>query len=107
MKQLIVVLTAAIWLVAVFLSEAQAQASKQQEGDSTLQQKKLTTLQSEEEIWEFLEKLCEEAPTQRCASMEFIRVRDGESIPMTSYSEREAYGARGELIEAALAIQAE
>jgi hypothetical protein len=102
MKTLLVVFVSTTLVVSATISVTVAQTIEQEGGGNAA-----TLLQSEEEIWEYLEQLCVEAPTQRCESMQFILVRDGVTIPMESYNEEEAYHGKEELIEAALAIRAE
>ena len=93
-------LATTFWVASATMSTAVAQTLEQEgRGDA------VTILQSEEEIWEFLEKLCEVAPTQRCESMDFLRVRDGEILSMESYNEEDAYRGKDELIDAARAIR--
>lgn len=102
MKLILVIFTTAVWVAAATMSAAEAQTIEQEGSGNAV-----TILQSEAEIWEFLEKLCVEAPTQRCESMQFMRVRDGESVTMEPYNEEEAYHGKDELIEAARATRAE
>jgi hypothetical protein len=79
---------------AVAQSESDGPGSVVTPADSTL-------LQSEEEIWEYLEGLCIRAPTRRCDDMQFLLVRDGVRLPMQEYDVDAAYHSKVELIEAA------
>jgi len=61
-------------------------------------------LESEEEIWEFFEKLCEVAPTKRCESDQISRVRNGEAVEDAYYDPDKAFKSKNEIIDAALAL---
>lgn len=98
MKLILVILATTIWIASMTISTAVAETINSAKIDPAL-------LQSEEEIWEYFEKLCEEVPTQRCESMQFLRVRDGETVSMESYNEEDAYRGKDEIIDAARAIR--
>jgi hypothetical protein len=101
MKPLLVVIVTTVFVTFASVSETAAQAIEQGDRGAGA-----TLFQSEEEIWEYLEQLCVEAPTRRCETMQFILVRDGIAIPMERYNEEDAYRGKEELIEAAQAIRA-
>lgn len=58
---------------------------------------------TEEEIWEFLETLCQERPTRRCEIDQMARVRNGEILPVPTYDVEKAYRTRNEMIDQVLA----
>lgn len=88
--------------VTIFgLSIPQVLAQSEPDGENGIPPTHGTILQSEEEIWEYLEQLCIEAPTRRCQTMEFMVVRYGEALPMEEYDVTDAYRSKVELIDAA------
>ena len=94
MKLLLIIILLAPWMIA------SGQTNDENGLDDGLSKAKPVTLQSEEEIWEYLEELCKVAPTRRCESGDIRRVRMGETVPMRSYREQDAYTSRAELINA-------
>ena len=73
-------------------------------GDSVANIKEPYQLQSEEEIWDFFEKLCEVKPTKRCESDQMSRVRNGEVVEDAYYDPDKAFKSKGELLDAATAL---
>lgn len=72
--------------------------------DSVASTKEPYQLQSEEEIWDFFEKLCEVKPTKRCESDQMSRVRNGEVVEDAYYDPDKAFKSKNEIIDAAAAL---